>query len=370
VRALFAAIPTYGVNKWCFIAGVNNIAGVVADQRIYHGDLSTPVREASSYSLQDLGAGAGGDDSAESLVIGNGDTDSQPFPGRIGVMALYNRALTQQDIRELQYVLLMQAPLPARWRKGLAGLWVMGRNGTGLASYSTSFATTENPLSDGSKWTTSTGDFNLNATGGTVRPADAAQTCTMYVNSTGLPTVSGNQFAQATIVAHGGAQNGSVMTRAQGDRTYYLWGANSATTFELYRRSEGGGFTALGTVTQSWVANDVVRLESDGSNHRCYINAVLKQTINNTVITGGRPGIHMYDDTPANTQLDSYSCGDLGTVYDLSGNGNHGIITGAVVGAGPPISPILIGQWKRRAFTAAAVVPHPSAYFSDGGRWR
>lgn len=120
--ATVANMSTWALNKWCFVGGTCNTT-TATDNRIWHGDLTTLAAEAAAYSSQTLGSGAVGSDAAVNGIIGNRDANDQSMFGRIGVIAVFNRALTLAEVQSWQ-----QRP---RILSGCVGLWWLGQNGTG-----------------------------------------------------------------------------------------------------------------------------------------------------------------------------------------------------------------------------------------------
>lgn len=100
------AVATLMATGWNFIAAKYDVAGA---PQLFHGDLTTVVTEASSYTNQVNGSGAKVDESAFDLYAGNyiwgsGPTnESLSLNGDLGMFLYINRALTLGEIREIQF---------------------------------------------------------------------------------------------------------------------------------------------------------------------------------------------------------------------------------------------------------------------------
>lgn len=88
-------------NKWWFVAGTYDV-GAAQPTRLYIGDLSTAAIEPS-YSSTTTGSGATSSDTTEVARIGNLYSNANAFQGRIGLVGMLNRALTLQEIIDLQF---------------------------------------------------------------------------------------------------------------------------------------------------------------------------------------------------------------------------------------------------------------------------
>lgn len=121
--AAFAAVPTYGTNKWCFVACVMDTTATSADQRIFHGDQVTAAAEASSYTQQRVGTGTTTTDAAADGFIGNNSANASAFDGAMCEFGIVNRVLTLLEIQRLQR---LTAHIP-----GMAAQYRLGDNGTG-----------------------------------------------------------------------------------------------------------------------------------------------------------------------------------------------------------------------------------------------
>lgn len=119
----FSNLPTFGTNKWSFLAAVWNVTGVNGDQHLYHGDLTTLAAEASAYAIQRVGSGSVNSSAGLNTLIGNVAGGSQPMAGSIALVAIWNRQLSLAEIRQQQF-----RPMPT---SGCVLLLQLGFNGTG-----------------------------------------------------------------------------------------------------------------------------------------------------------------------------------------------------------------------------------------------
>lgn len=107
---------------------------------------------------------------------------------------------------------------------------------------------------------------------------------------------SSNQFAQITLkhVQGGGADNiVDVTVRGSGTvGNYDFYGASFGPSFYFIYRNQGS-VLAMDT-TQSFNANDVVRLEVSGNTLTVKRNGITLTNITDTVLTSGAPGFNLY----------------------------------------------------------------------------
>lgn len=99
-----ASAATTGVdrplNAWKFIGAAYGAGG--AGPRIYHGNLTTVAVEAS-YSAQTDGSGAVSNGSGLAFIGGNNNPFTAAFIGRIGLVMVWDRALTLGEIKAQQF---------------------------------------------------------------------------------------------------------------------------------------------------------------------------------------------------------------------------------------------------------------------------
>jgi hypothetical protein len=93
-------------DAWTCIATTFDSAGADGDQHIYIGDLDDPLTEPGAYTVRQAGSGTPTSDAEDAFHIGN-EMQVSPlrfsFPGRIALLAYWNRVLTLQELREQQY---------------------------------------------------------------------------------------------------------------------------------------------------------------------------------------------------------------------------------------------------------------------------
>lgn len=110
------------LNIWEFLA-VTFKNGLAPDVDIYMGDLNTGAAEAS-YNTTTNGSGGLGTDADMSTYIGNLQRSTAfPFKGSIGVIAVFNKRLTLEEIQAWQFNPRMTADCVA--------FYELGNNGTG-----------------------------------------------------------------------------------------------------------------------------------------------------------------------------------------------------------------------------------------------
>ena len=164
---------------------------------------------------------------------------------------------------------------------------------------------------------------NANWAGQRVSGSDS--TMTIQSNAAGMPGVlRGNhwtainiadQYSQATVVIVPSA-NGSVRARcaAQGTQTYYAGGLNPNDfgAGDRIWKYVGGVLTNIAFVAASIAANDVIRLEAEGSSLTLKLNGVTRVgPSTDTAIASGRPGLGAEDVAIDVGILDNWSAGDL-----------------------------------------------------------
>lgn len=104
---------------WSCIGGVLDVTGGAV--KAYTGNLTALMVENAG--TQTVGSGAINTDASNPLVLGNRSTLSGGWDGSIGVVAVFNRVLTLEEMRSWQF--------NPRMLPGCVGLWMLGDNGTG-----------------------------------------------------------------------------------------------------------------------------------------------------------------------------------------------------------------------------------------------
>lgn len=99
VATNFAA---YAAGTWMCL-GVQLDPTTDGNNRLYLGNLSTPLAEPSAYSVQTAGSGAFNSDAAADLYVGNNQNLSVEFDGVIAWIAWWNRLLTYGEMVDQQF---------------------------------------------------------------------------------------------------------------------------------------------------------------------------------------------------------------------------------------------------------------------------
>ena len=182
-----------------------------------------------------------------------------------------------------------------------------------------SFAGSENPLSENGMWVTPGSWSAMQKSNGalTTNSTSAAMLAS--------PVVSADQYAEITYDQDPGANSWpGVMTRIQGSGNGggYL-AIVTAEQVQLYRTDDAAvlNFTLLGSVNANvGAAPRDLRLESQGANHRVYLNGVLmlSDTDSNLSYMTGQPGIAAAVFGGPTVRILSFSGGALSGVADTS----------------------------------------------------
>lgn len=103
VSALYADIPvmgaTKGRGKWVFISFVSDPT-TDANNKMYVGDLLSPVAEPAVYRTRQAGSGAFTADAANNLILGSRSDNGGPLGGKLAWVGLWNTQLSQVAIEE------------------------------------------------------------------------------------------------------------------------------------------------------------------------------------------------------------------------------------------------------------------------------
>lgn len=165
-----------------------------------------------------------------------------------------------------------------------------------MASASSSFTGTENPLSEGGVWTT------LSAWWSTTRKATGLA-CAVLANDcarryTGV-TFSNDQASQVTLQAvpsGGQLYFHYVMVRMNATAACYLVTTAAdigANIIQLYKLDNAGTYTQIGaniTLGANMAANDVMRLEALGTGLTVKYNGATVRTATDATLASGQPG--------------------------------------------------------------------------------
>ena len=225
--------------------------------------------------------------STNPLQIGGDSIYGQYFVGRIDEARVYNRALSAAEIQSD-----MNTPLVAA---------------------SDDFNRTDGGL--GLNWTKPlpASEQTLVIVNNQVTPDTDNTHCYAYWSANAF---NQNQYSQVRI-SNVGPWNG-VIARAQPmiDRFYmaFVFGPND---YRLYLRKDGLYYSLSTGSTQTWVAGDIIRLETAGLNPVQLTllrngNTVLSYTDATENLVGGSPGIGIYSPTGAHLAIDNWQGGNLG----------------------------------------------------------
>lgn len=168
-----------------------------------------------------------------------------------------------------------------------------------MASASSSFTGTENPLSEGGVWTALTAYWQhvTKANGLKVDPAVLGNDCA--ARYTGV-TFSADHYAEITLAAvptGGQLFFHYCMVRMNATAGCYLATTApdvSSTTAQLYRVDNAGNYTQIGaniTLGSAMAAGDVMRLECIGTTLNVRYNGTIVRTATDSTLTTGQPGV-------------------------------------------------------------------------------
>lgn len=122
IRASFSAFPVYATGKWLYVALQWKNSGVDSDQKIFMGDLRTPIAEASSYTTQTVGSGHNSD-AGVTLVLGNNVAHNRVLKARMAHYSFWNYRLSLGELKQQQFM--------PRVRAGCLDFKHLGFNGLG-----------------------------------------------------------------------------------------------------------------------------------------------------------------------------------------------------------------------------------------------
>ena len=119
-----------------------------------------------------------------------------------------------------------------------------------------------------------------------------------------------NQYASGTMGALGTNTYTGVCTRGSGTSGYHTWAQNGDTRF---RKTVSGTTTELGSSATAWAANDVMRLESEGSTHRTTKNGTAygASPYTDTAVTGGSAGPGGFGNGASKSTITTLELGNL-----------------------------------------------------------
>jgi hypothetical protein len=170
-----------------------------------------------------------------------------------------------------------------------------------VATASTTFDGSEDPLSEGGVWTSGPGSFDAakKLSGEFAASASTSEACARYVGT----SFSGAQYSKATCVSPpaSGDRTLNLMTRiasnTDGDCYYAYFDYDNAAEAGMFRIDDTGSlsFNQLGAALNiSCTAGDTFELRSNGSTHETYKNGSLIASRTDATYTTGQPGIGSY----------------------------------------------------------------------------
>lgn len=102
MEAAAANFAAYANNAWVFFGAVFDTAAAASAQRLFMGSLTLAAAEPSSYATQTAGSGTN-TASSSPIVFGNGGVTTREFKGDIAWVGVWNRVLTQNEVRDQQW---------------------------------------------------------------------------------------------------------------------------------------------------------------------------------------------------------------------------------------------------------------------------
>lgn len=169
----------------------------------------------------------------------------------------------------------------------------------------------ESPLSGGGNWTACvSGVAGINLTSNQATGAESASGCRMYNGA----SFSADQYAKITFAAVASGNYLGLSLRGDGAGNYYDVAADNGVAF--IRKASSGSPSTLTSVSQVFIAGDILYLEVVGSSP-----AVLTLKLNGTTIgtysdssspfTTGKPGLASYNNS-ATTTASFWEGGNIG----------------------------------------------------------
>lgn len=135
-------------------------------------------------------------------------------------------------------------------------------------------------------------------------------------------TGGADQYAEIALANLGANDYGGVLVRAATDGTTEtsfvaeLGGSTDANIY-MYKDIAGTETQLMTAVGYTWVANDVIRLEVQGTGSSgllVKINGTQKGTSGDaSAITSGNPGLGTYTDAQPRPKVDNFAAGDFGS---------------------------------------------------------
>lgn len=165
-----------------------------------------------------------------------------------------------------------------------------------------------NAASLGADWTDVNGGWSISSNQAT---PDTASDCFSVVTGAGWTggAATTDQYCQVKLVSIGTREAGPICRASSSAMTGYLWSVSTtgASATHQLQRAVAGVFTALSpTASFTVAANDVIRVEAQGTTIRAVQNGVTKITVTSeSSISAGRPGLYAFRTSPIVDDLDA-----------------------------------------------------------------
>ncbi len=101
-QAILTNFAAYTISTWMCIACVSDDT-TAGNNKLYLGNLTTPLAEPSGYTTQSAGSGAVSSDAAANANWGNVATGGSPFSGTLALGAMFNTKLTLAELISWQF---------------------------------------------------------------------------------------------------------------------------------------------------------------------------------------------------------------------------------------------------------------------------
>lgn len=170
-----------------------------------------------------------------------------------------------------------------------------------MASASSSFTGTENPLSEGGAWAALTAYWQhlTKANGAKVDGTVLSNDCAARYVGTTFSADHGSQITLAALPSGAQMFFQYVMCRMNSTAGCYLLTTapdidSTLKTLQLYKVNDSGAYTQIGaniTLGAAMVANDVLRLEVVGTSLNCKLNSTLVRNATDSTFATGQPGL-------------------------------------------------------------------------------
>lgn len=196
-----------------------------------------------------------------------------------------------------------------------------------MATASSTFDGTENPLSEGAAWVGGPGAWApMQKTSGVAHGSSGQSSLARYVGT----SFGDDQFSRVTFSGTSAGTYPTVNTRINGNTDGDCYAAEvdpgDTDNVAIYRVSDTGSlsYTQIGSdliLSGNIVAGDTFEMQSVGDTHEVFRNGVSAGTRTDATFASGQPGIGSYNNFPAFT---AWEGGDLGSSEDTPLDAGHG----------------------------------------------